>query len=192
MRLARIAGAAIAVLALLGSIAWAGSVGLKISGPGAVNDSTIKAGEKVSVDIYISSDTMFTGFSLGFKVLSPTIKNIIHVADSGKGLNKGGDVKGYNGWQDRSVWDMGLWPVERSWDGVLPDTLAFGGVSIKNRFNPQPPTKVLSFEMIVPETGQLKVDSSFFPPGGRWLFSAQPGPQVEPKWLGPYTFNVVK
>ncbi len=176
------------------SSTMAGSVSMKISGPGAVNDSTIKAGENVLVDIYVANDSAFTGFSLGFKVKSPTIKSINHVADSGKGLNDNGDIKGYNGWQDKSVWDFGgVFAVERGWDGQLPDTLGFGGLCIKKKYEPHDLAKVLSFEMIVPDTGVLVIDSSFFPPGGRWLFSAPPpGPAEEPDWLGPYTFKVIK
>jgi hypothetical protein len=49
----------------------ASSVSMKISGPGAVNDSTIKVGEKVTVDIFIVNDTVFRGYSLGFTVKRP-------------------------------------------------------------------------------------------------------------------------
>ncbi len=186
---------AAAALAIWGAgSVWAGSVGIKISGPGAVNDSTIKAGEKVSVDIYVANDTVFTGFSLGFKLVSPTIKEIIHVADSGNGLNDRGDVKGHNGWEDKSVWDFGgVFAVETDWDGKLPDLLGFGGLCIKQKYEPHEMKKVLSFDMIVPEAGPITIDSAFFPPGGAWLFSAPPpGGAEQPDWLGPYNFTVVK
>jgi len=169
-------------------------VSMKLSGPGAVNNSTIKAGENVLVDIYIANDTFFTGFSLGFTVKSPMIKNIIHVIDSGNGLNENGDIKGYNGWQDKSIWDFGgVFTVEHDWDGELPEVLGFGGLCIEKQYLPHDLMKVLSFEMIVPDTGLITVDSSFFPPGGRWIFLAPPpGQTEEPNWLGPYTFKVVK
>ena len=185
---------AVFCLAFCVSSVLAGSVSVKISGPGAVNDSTIKAGENVSVDIYIANDTIFAGFSLGFTIKSPTIKTIIHVADSGNGLNDSGDVKGHNGWEDKSIWDFGgVFAVERDWDGKLPDLLGFGGLCIKKEYKPHDLAKVLSFEMIVPEPGIITIDSSFFPPGGAWMFSAPPPARAEePKWLGPYTFKVVK
>lgn len=172
----------------------AGSVSMKISGPGAVNDSTIKAGENVLVDIYITNDTVYSGFSLGFAITSPTIKSIVHVADSGNGLNDSGDIKGYGGWEDKSIWDFGgVFAVERDWDGKLPEVLGFGGLCVKKEYEPHKLAKVLSFEMIVPEPGLITIDSSFFPPGGSWMFSAPPpGRAEEPGWLGPYTFNVIK
>jgi hypothetical protein len=170
------------------------SVSMKISGPGAVNDTTIKAGEKVFFDIYVVNDTIFTGFSLGFAIKSPTIKTIIHVPDSGNGLNRNGDVKGYNGWEDKSIWDFaGVMVAEQSdWDGVLPELLGIGGICIKKDYMPHELMKVLSFEAIIPEPGVITVDSSFFPPGGTWMFAGSPGPVVTPEWGGPYTFKVVK
>lgn len=185
---------AIFFLAFGVSSVLASSVSMKISGPGAVNDSTIKAGDTVSVDIYIANDSVFKGYSLGFTVKSPTIKTVVHVVDSGNGLNDRGDIKGYNGWDDKSIWDFGgVFVVERDWDGELPEVLGFGGLSIKKIYEPHELAKVLSFEMIVPDTGVITIDSSFFPPGGTWMFSAPPPARTEePDWLGPYTFKVIK
>ncbi len=176
------------------SSAAATSISMKISGPGAVNDSTIKAGEEVSVDLYIANDTVFTGFSIGFTIKSPSIKSITHIPDSGNGLNENGDIKGYNGWEDKSIWDFGgIFAVERDWDGQLPELLGFGGLCIKKDYLPHKLAKVLSFDMIVPDTGMITIDSSFFPPGGRWMFSAPPpGRAEEPQWGGPYSFRVIK
>ncbi len=194
MNAVRVMCTALFFLAFGVSSALASSVSMKISGPGAVNDSTIKVGEKVTVDIFIVNDTVFRGYSLGFTVKSPTIKTIVHVVDSGNGLNDSGDIKGYNGWDDKSIWDFGgVFVVERDWDGELPELLGFGGLCIKKRYEPHELAKVLSFEMIVPETGEITIDSSFFPPGGTWMFSSPPpGRTEEPDWLGPYTFKVVK
>ena len=63
-------------------------------GAGAVNDSTIKAGEKVSLDIYLANDKPHRGMTFGFKLSSADIKAVVHVADSGNGLNKNGDIRG--------------------------------------------------------------------------------------------------
>jgi hypothetical protein len=171
-------------------LAPAAEVALQISGPGAVNDSTIKVGEKVSVDIMFLNDTSWAGFTLGFAITSPDIKRVVHPADSGNGLNEHGDVKGYGGFEDRSIWDLaGIFVVPRDWDGELPELLGFGGVCVKRRYEPHDWERKLSFDLIVPEPGTLVIDSAFFPPGGNWLYSA---PAHEPTWHGPYHYKVVK
>ena len=184
------------ILLVAGSVA-AMSVSMKISGPGAVGENTIKAGQKVSVDIYVENDTTYTGFTMGFKITSPDIKTVKHAGngDSSLALNEAGDIKGYNGWQDQSVWDLkGIFVVEWNWDGVLPDTLGFGGLCVKQRYTKHELEKKLSFDLVVPEAGTLIIDSSFYPPGGKWLFSAPAriAPTVSPEWGGPYKYKVVK
>ena len=170
--------------------AMAGSVSMKISGPGAVNDSTIQAGKEVSVDIYVSNDSLYTGFSFGFAFKSPDIKKIIHVSDSIPSLNKNGDVKGHNGWQDQSIWNFGgVYAVEKDWDGVMPELLGFGGLSIQQHYEPHDIQKCISVNMVIPETGTITIDSAFFAPSGRWLFAP---PSTAPKWGGPYNIKVVK
>jgi hypothetical protein len=165
------------------------AVTLGISGPGAVDQSTIKVGEPVNLDLYFSNDKDRRGFSLGFRIISPDIKKIVHVTDSGNGLNKGGDVKGYNGFDDKSVFDLGgVWVNEKSWDGNLPDTAGFAGVTVRQFYEPHDPMKVISMAIKVMEPGTLVVDSSFFPPGGYWQY----GNTEKPAWGGPYKFNVVK
>ncbi len=182
-------------LAVIASGVLADDVKIKISGPGAVDANTIKAGEKVLVDIYTATDTTRTGFTLGFAIKSEDISRVIHVADSGNGLNKNGDIKGYEGWNDKSVWDFGgVFAVERDWDGQLPDLLGFGGLSIKKGWEPSDLKKTISFEIIVPEPGTLVIDSAYYPPGGKWLFSSPPrlaGPS-SPSWDGPHIFKVVE
>lgn len=168
----------------------AASISMKISGPGAVNDSTIKAGESVNFDIYMTNDAIYKGFSLGFEVSSPDIKQVTHVPDKGSGLNKNGDIKGYNGWNDRSIWDLaGVFIVEKDWNGLLPDLIGFGGVCKSMEYTPHKNEKKLSFEMTIPEAGTIVVDSCFFPPTGYWLFTP---PSESPEWGGPYQFKVVK
>jgi hypothetical protein len=186
--------AIVCVSAVSGFAKDGGSVRLKLSGAGAVNDSTIKMGQPVSVDVYVTNDSSREGFSLGFAFKSETIKKIVHPsADSGKGLatSKKGDIKGFNGWQDKTVWDFGgVYVVEKDWDGMMPELLGFGGISVKQGMQVvAEPTKVLSIDLIVPEAGQLVIDSAFFPPGGEWVFTP---PTIRPAWGGPYKFTVVK
>ena len=174
----------------LSTSAMAVEISMKISGPGAVDETTIKAGQKVSFDVYMVNEANWSGFSIGFQMKSSTIKTVVHPADSGHGINRRGDVKGYNGFQDQSIWDMqGVFVVDTAWTGTLPDTLGFGGIAVKSTYAPHPLQKNLSFDMIFPETGTIVVDSSFWPPGGQWLFAL---PEHHAIWKGPYKFTVVK
>lgn len=180
---------AAALLLAVGS-ATASSVSVKLSGPGAVDDSTIKAGEKVSFDIYVANDTIFTFFQLGFKLVSNDISTVIHPADSGNGKNEHGDVKAYNGFENASIFDMGgLHVVEKSWDGKLPDTVGFGGMCVHKQYDPHPLRKNISIDLIFDQPGTVTFDSSWFPPLGEWMFAP---PAHQPEWGGPYTFKVVK
>ncbi|MEW6050554.1 MAG: hypothetical protein AB1644_05775 [Candidatus Zixiibacteriota bacterium] len=175
--------------ATLGPIDKGSEISVKISGPGAVDASTIKVGEKVSIDLYFSNSKPRKAFTTGFKLSSPDIKTLEHPADPGMGVNETGDIKGHNGWNDNSVWDLkGLLVNKGDWDGTLPDYVGIGGVAVKQRFQPQASTKQVSFDLVVPEAGTLVVDSVFFPPGGYWKFSDND----RPAWGGPYTFKVVK
>ncbi len=187
------------LLTALATTAKATSFGMKISGPGAVNDSTIKAGEKVSFDIYFTSNDTLKAFSSGYKIFSNDISMVTHVIDSGKGLSKKGDVKGWNGWEDKSLWDFGgVWPAPKDWDGNLPDTIGFAGAVVKKTYAPHASMKVLSFEIIVPSVGTLMVDTTFYPPGGSWKVVVAPKEvgkkpiDMKPGWKGPYKWKVVK
>ena len=185
---------AIAVFVLFlftGSAMAAGSISAKISGPGALNDSTIKAGEKFSIDIYMTNDTLRRGMSFGFRLTSDEIKKVIHVKDSVENVrgNENGDIRGHNGWEDKTVWDFsGLLATMTDWDGNLPDTVGFAGVVIKQRYKPHDLLKNISMDLIVNEEGTLVFDSSFFPPGGKWKYDNN----EIPAWGGPYKFKVVK
>jgi len=173
----------------------AADITMMLSGQGAVNDTTIKAGQPVSIDVVVENDTVFTGFTMGFKLTSPDLAEIVHLADTNGGLNEAGDVKGHNGWQDQSIWDLnGVFVRETDWDGKLPETIGFGGLSVKSRYTAHKAERKLSFDIIVPQAGVLVIDSSFFPPGGKWLFSAPAriGPSLGPEWGGPYKFNVIQ
>ena len=171
------------------------SVSLQLSGSGAIDQNTIKAGQPVTVNICFANDAVRHGITVGFKITSPDIAEIVHPSDSGKGLNKRGDVKGYNGWEGNEVWDLfGIFVVENDWDGRLPDTIGFGAVCNAKEYAPHPLEKKLSFDIIVPKPGTLVIDSSYFPPSGKWLYSSKPGtiPSHKPEWGGPYTYKVIE
>ena len=168
---------------------YPGRVAMKISGPGAIDASTVRAGEKFSVDLYFSNDTIRRGISVGFRISSDNVPKIVHVADKGNGITDAGDIKAYNGWQDKSVFDFtGVIVTNNDWDGNLPDTAGFVGIVIKKRYQPHPETKCLSWDLLVPTAGSITIDSCFFPPGGDWMYDNNERPQ----WGGPYTIKVVK
>lgn len=180
----------IIALVLLSSSIMASSISMKLSGAGAVNDSTIKMGEKVSIDLYFINDAEYRFLSLGFSFTSPDIKTVVHPADSGNGKNPHGDVKAFGNFADLSVWDMGgLHVVESDWDGQMPELLGFGGLCIHQIYPPHESEKKISIDLIFNEPGTIVIDSSFFPPLGEWLFSS---PEHQPKWGGPYKFTVVE
>jgi hypothetical protein len=178
-------------------------VSLGLSGPGAVNDSTIKAGEPVSVDVYwVNQDDDRRGFVNSFRIFSDNIKTIKHwpdsgktynLADSGKGISEAGDVRAHSGWDGTNVWDFtGLRLISVDWNGSLPDTIGFGGVVVKNKYGPHEKKKVLSWAMIVPETGTIMIDSTSYRPGGRWAIGNSEAAEIKAAWSGPYKFTVVK
>ncbi|HEX2897744.1 MAG TPA: hypothetical protein VHP63_06825 [candidate division Zixibacteria bacterium] len=181
----------IAVLFMCGSVS-AISISVGVSGKGVVNDSTVIAGEPFSVDVFFVNDSIQRAFTIGFKMTSENIKQIVHVVDSGKGLSTKGDIKGHNGWEDKSIWDLnGLFVVETNWDGALPDTIGFGGVCIKQAYNPHEKMKCLSWDVVVPTEGTFAVDSSFWPPSGIWIFAGDYEAVRTPVWGGPRKIKVI-
>lgn len=180
----------------LGAIAANGQtiISLQISGEGAIDQSTIKAGKPVSVDVYWENkDDDRRGFTTGFKISSDDIKTIVHVTDSGNGENAAGDVKAYNHFGGAETWDfIGLQLVTVNWDGALPDVIGFGGLRVRNRYDAHENRKVLSWDMMVPETGEITIDSSYWPPSGIWAIVGPDGNEIRPEWKGPYTFEVVE
>jgi hypothetical protein len=177
---------------LTGASAFAASISVSISGKGAVNDSTVVSGEPFSVDVFMVNDKIQRGFTIGFKLNSEDIKNFVHVADSGKGLNEKGDIKGHNGWQDKSIWDLnGVFIVETNWDGNFPDTIGFGGVCVKQQYSPHEKMKCMSMDLMVPTEGTFVIDSSFWPPSGIWIFAGENQTSSVPTWKGPHKVKVV-
>lgn len=164
-------------------------VEVRLAGEGVVDATTIKAGVPVELQFFMANDTLRRGFSMGFVFQSNDIKQIIHPVDSGAGINDRGDVRGFNGWGDRSIWDLGgVYVAEKDWDGNLPDSLGFGGVCVKQIYKPHPLEKTLAIDMIVPTPGTLVLDTSFIPPGIYFKFDNQD----QPAWKGPYTYKVVE
>lgn len=174
------------------------TVKMKLSGPGAVNDSTIKAGEKVSLDLYFTTKQELRAVSFGFKLTSPDIKSVQHVSDTSKGLTEVGDIRGWNGWNDFTKWDFLNRAVLKDWDGALPDTFGFVAAVAKKKYLPHEETKVYSIDIVVPGPGTIVMDTAFYEPGGSFKAILAPmGPEgakqdERPMWKGPYKWKVVK
>lgn len=190
----------VALCVIFAATAMSSTVSIKLSGAGKVNDSTIKAGQKVSLDIYFDNEVPRMGLSLGFRIFSPdkSITTILHPADSGNGIedSKGGvrgDIKGYNGFEDKAIFNLLNKAVITNWDGKLPDTMGIMTMVFGKIWKPQPVQKCYSIDIIVPTAGLIAVDSSFFPPGGRWMMVTEANkPEHFPTWKGPYKYKVVK
>lgn len=174
------------------------SVIMKLSGPGAVNDSTIKAGQRVSVNIYFGTKQELRALSLGLRLYSTDIKTIQHASDTGQALTEEGDIKGWNGWNDFTKWDFLNKAVLKNWDGILPDTLGFVTAVAKKKYTPHEEMKIYSIDLVIPEPGTIMIDTAFYPPGGSWkavLAPKAPGDHKtdeRPSWKGPYKWTVVK
>jgi hypothetical protein len=58
---------------------------------------------------------------------SPDIKTITHPEDQDNGMGEHGDVRAYNGWENKSIWSLGgMYVVKRDWDGKVPELIGFG------------------------------------------------------------------
>lgn len=176
------------------------TISMKLSGPGVVNDSTVKAGQKVSLDIYSENNEEWGGISFTFKMTSPTIKKVEFPSDS-TAINERGNAHGFNGWQDKSIWDMFVKFPEYEVNGQLPEVFGVGALVVKNKYKPHPKQKILSYDVRFTEAGSVTIDSTSIPGSGGSLWKVARSPRVTPvgkesqepvKWTGPVRFKVVK
>jgi len=96
------------------------------------------------------------------------------------------------GWDTLFDLDFGIYAF--SVDGVGADTVGFVGARL---FSPGIPDgfdqqvwRVRATPYMQGDGDTLCIDSSFFPPGGSWLWATTPGGVVYPAWYGPYCFHV--
>lgn len=201
-KIARLGAMSAVLVLLVGGMALTASatkISMKLSGPGVVNDSTVKANQKISLDVYAENDDDWAGITFGFKISSPTIKAIVYPKDS-TAMNRSKNAHGFNGWQDNSIFDLGgVRIAEADMNGELPDVIGVGAAVVKNKYKAHPLQKILSFDVLFKEEGKVTVDSTFFPPGGFWKVARSPrvtpagkDSQQPVKWGGPVRFKVVK
>ncbi len=94
-----------------------------------------------------------------------------------------------------SVYDGGHFINTFSLTGSGADTVGFGGFKIKGTGMPDGFDKVVYYVQIGPiakkySGKKICVDSTFYPPGGAWLWSL-PQESFQPTWYGPYCYTVV-
>ncbi len=94
-------------------------------------------------------------------------------------------------WGD--CFEFAIMPQAFGVDGIGADTVGIGAVSLENNGFP------IGFDQQVcyitttahSEGDFLCIDSSWIPPGGRWLWQGPPSGSYYPNWYGPYCFEVV-
>ncbi|MCH9031695.1 MAG: hypothetical protein IIB00_05490 [candidate division Zixibacteria bacterium] len=167
------------------------AVRVEVSGEGAIGKDKIESGVPFNMDVYASNGSKRSGFTLGFQFTGKDgLKSVVHIfdKDADSASYHLSSISAYNGFEDRSIWDLGgLQRRVDSWDGNLPDSALVGGICMNNVWGVTTEKKYFSFEMIAVGAGTLCIDSAYIPPGGAWMFA----PGSNPSWEGPYCFEVV-
>ncbi len=158
-----------------------------ISIDGLDGESAIVTGQPVIFRFGIANNTgkAIAGFSHGFKVYSP---------DGAKWGTTGADTTGALG---KEIMDGGVFFNGFSLSGSGADTIGVGAFRIMKDGIPSGWSNEAFAMQIGPLTEQqlgktICIDSTFFPPGGAWLWSMEGQGQVRPKWDGPYCFTIKK
>ncbi|MFQ5608103.1 MAG: hypothetical protein ACE5GA_09160 [Candidatus Zixiibacteriota bacterium] len=182
------------VVTIAGSAAAQG-VKMKVGGEGVIGKDSVRAGESFSFDLYMSNDGFYSGFTLGFKLYGEggikTVKHAWTSSPKDSAFDPSSNIHPFNGFEDKSVWDMGGFMRRvQDWDGKLPDYALIGGVAMNKGWNKCDFTHFVSFEMSANGKGKVCMDSAFVSPGGDWLYASKDG-AITPGWAGPYCVTVV-
>jgi hypothetical protein len=180
--------AILAILSVSPFVAVEGAMYFKAESPEAVG-SIIPAGD-FTIDIWIDNDSVgwdWTGgvYSLHFYSPDGSIQNINH-RDVGDSLSTK-SLSFIN--QYLYYMNAGLFIFERSWNGILPDTLSlhsFGTMGINAALPDQP---YLRFSFNIVENGQFCVDSIEIEAGLDWIFQAD-WDYVKTTFDGPYCWTI--
>jgi hypothetical protein len=147
-----------------------------------------------SLDIYIENDVVLGGMSLGFKIWCPVKLTYAQLPES-YGPEPG------NGWlvinpgsrldpPDHAFDMTGLLISEQNVDGLLHDTVLFGGVALMRGLQPGPLEKMFSIYFTAQPTmwcaGYLCIDTAFVPPAGDFIFTDADGQNFTPDVLWEY------
>ncbi|MFH2048075.1 MAG: hypothetical protein ABIJ12_01415, partial [bacterium] len=75
-------------------------------------------------------------------------------------------------------------------NGVGADTIGFGGLSFGAPVEIDGPAWTITTQVDSLPATYLCLDSTFYPPGGAWLWSGNDGTTLNPDWGGPYCYLI--
>lgn len=95
------------------------------------------------------------------------------------------------------IYDAGKFINEFGVDGSGVDTLGFGGFAISSAGIPDGFSEILATIEIGPISAShagkhICIDSTFYPPGGEWLWSVEGVDDGGPSWDGPHCFEITQ
>ncbi len=165
------------------------SAEFRVSGDGVIGQDSVQVGKDFSLDLYLTNADLVLGFTIGFEINGKNgLKSVTHLRPKGSEELEA-NISAYNGFDSTFYWDMGkLQKPVYSWDGKLPDSVLFGGVSMNKGWpKTEKPTHYISIAMRANQAGSICLDSAFIPPSGAWLFA----PKTGPAWDGEYCVTAV-
>lgn len=153
---------------------------------GSGSPGSIVSGQRISFDVRMTLDSLgCKGFTNGFRIYSPD------------GAQWSATTGGWTGAIDSSMCEK-FWILPYSVTGSGADTIGFAGLrwTLPTGIPPYFDEVVLTVAIgpMSPEQEGLTIclDSSFYPPSGRWLWVAEndESESMYPSWDGPHCFTV--
>ncbi len=166
---------------------------------------TIIDGVKQEFQLWFKNDIDLGGISLGFCIYSDdgatwswtTQPDGYGPQGQGTGLSAVTVVPDSRMDPVLSVWDLGgLIVTEKEMDGVSPDTVQIGGVSLGGQLDLGPYQHMISIHFI-PDLDSadfrtICIDSIFIPPSGDFIFANVDGDAIHPEVPGPFCWLVIR
>jgi len=158
---------------------------------------TVFAGVDHQFRIWLKNDEILGGFSAGFRIYSPDSTAWTWLArPEGWGPEGPGTgqacvtvVPESRMYPPDSVWDMsGFLITEYDMNGISPDTIQLGGISMFGALETGPVQHMISLHFKVDletaDTGIICFDSAFIPPSGDFVFVDYVGAAIAPEMVG--------
>lgn len=133
---------------------------------------------------YTGDENMYNGIINGFRVHSTT------------GAHWTTTVLDTTGSLGKAQFDLGVWLNHFSTNGMGADTVGFGAVQAFGSSGLPPGFDSVALTVQIGpidsayEGGVICIDSSWFPPAGRWEWHAQGQGVINPAWDGPHCFTI--